>query len=240
LRRSAAVYLAALALLLSACQTGPPNAVGASARTALPTWTLPFSVATSTTAPATRPALAATPEPTPDAPPTTTQPAVEPTVAPTQAPPTLAPTPLSPPRLVIPHLELDTEIEDVGILDGAWDLTQLDKNVGWLTTTGQRPGDELAVVLVGHITTGPGQYGPFAGIGQLTAEHQIIYRWAGQDYVYQMRSQRLADDEDVQALYVPDGGKLLLVTCTSFNYITMRYQRRLILTAEWIGTVASQ
>ncbi len=236
--RTAAALLAALGLLIGACGARPETAAAPPARTALPTWTLPFSLPTTTPAPATQPArvsASATPAAAAEGDLAAT---LEPTTPPTEPPPT--PTPLSPPRLLIPYLKLDRDVEQVGIANGSWDLEHLGDEVGWLTTTGEHPGDDLAVVLVGHVTTAPGKYGPFAGIGQLEYGEEIVYRWAGQDYVYAVRGQSRAGEEDVQRLYVPDGSQLLLVTCSSFDYFSMLYTQRLIITAEWIGTVASQ
>jgi LPXTG-site transpeptidase (sortase) family protein len=241
----AAALITRLALLLAlsglaAAACAPPPASGEPAgRTALPTWTLPFSVPSDTPAPATRAAVqpaSATPGSAAEALPT--QPAAAPTTAPTQ--PVPQPTPASPPRQLIPDQEKDVEIRQVGILSGTWDLEHLGGEVGRLYTTGSHPGDDLAMVLVGHVTTAPGRYGPFAGIGQLAIDSQVVYRWAGQDYVYAVRSMELTGANDVQRLYVPDGGQLLLVTCDNWNFLSGQYQRRLIVTAEWIGTLASQ
>jgi len=234
LSRTAAAFLAALGLLISACGAIPATAASRPARTAVPTWTLPFRLAeTATPAPTTVRAALVSPTPT-----AATR--VEPTALPTEAPPAFSPTPVIPPRLIIPYLKLDRDVEQVGIANGNWDLEHLGDEVGWLATTGEHPGDDLAVVLVGHVTTAPGTYGPFAGIGQLEYGEQIVYRWAGQEYVYEVRGQSRADEADVQRLYVPDGNQLLLVTCSSFDYFSMLYTRRLIITAEWIGTTASQ
>lgn len=234
--RTAAALLAALGLLISACRAVPDTALSRPARTAVPTWTLPFVLEPSTPAPTDPPRVLATP--TAAAAAAITR--LAPTALPTEAPPALSPTPVSPPRLVIPYLKLDRDVERVGIANGTWDLEHLGDEVGWLATTGEHPGDDLAVVLVGHVTTAPGTYGPFAGIGQLVYDEQIVYRWAGHDYVYAVRGQSRADEADVQRLYVPDGNQLLLVTCSSFDYFSMLYTRRLIITAEWIGTTASQ
>jgi len=235
-RRTAAL-LAALGLLAAACGTVPAAAGSEPARTAVPTWTLPFSLETHTPAPPTPlPVSASATPPEPAA----AAPRLEPTTAPTEPPPMPSPTPAEPPRLLIPELKLDRDVTRVGIADGTWDLTGLDDQVGWLSTTGRHPGDNLAVVLVGHVTTGPGQYGPFAGLGTLAYNTELVYRYGGQDYVYAVRGQRRVDLSDVQQLYVPDGRQLLLVTCSDWNYLAALYTQRLIVTAEWIGTVASQ
>jgi LPXTG-site transpeptidase (sortase) family protein len=247
----------ALGLLASACSAAPASSMPA--RTAVPMWTLPFVQETTTPGPSTQPPGGASPTPAgvmaavgDEAALLSTEAAhtpgvvvvdVEPNLLPTESAPTQSPTeptPDSPPRLMIPDLKLDHAVESMGIVDGDWDLAHLGDEVGWLTTTGRHPGDNLAVVLVGHVTTAPGKYGPFAGIGQLPIDAQVIYRWAGQDYVYAVRGMKLTDISDIQQLYVPDGGQLLLVTCYNYNFLSGEYQQRLIVTTEWIGTLASQ
>src|SRR5574341_724758 len=59
---------------------------------------------------------------------------------------------IAPARVIIPSLGVDEAIIPIPIVDGAWDLSQLTTQVGWLISTGERPGEGLAMVLIGHVT----------------------------------------------------------------------------------------
>lgn len=135
-------------------------------------------------------------------------------------------------RLLIPALGVDLEIVTVPVLAGEWDLSVLDNNVGWLKTTGAAPGDALAMVFAGHVTLSTGQTGPFASLwASRLDETEIIYRSGGTDYVYVVKLKTNAGPNDAQRLYVKDGQKILLITCTAWNYLTFQYDSRLIVEA---------
>jgi LPXTG-site transpeptidase (sortase) family protein len=157
-----------------------------------------------------------------------TFPAVLPTVVPT-----------TPPELVIPDLDIDQPIVPVAIQDGIWDLSQLGEQVGWLTTTGQHPEGELAVALVGHVNIALGHPGPFVNLKQLELYDQVIYRANGVDYVYSVQGFEKVEPDAVDQLYVPDGKRLLLVTCSDWSYFWSHYARRLIVTAKLLDSVPS-
>ncbi len=223
---------------------------------------VPLAVSACAAAGLTPPPLSTTAPPHTLAPPTATVPAVAPTAtppilpvaqlveattapslsAPTEAVPTAAPptaTAYVPPRLVIPKLEVDQSIVPVLIADGTWDLDNLDKHVGWLTTTGAEPGDDLAMTLAGHVNISLGNPGPFLDLKRLKAGDQVIYRSGGLDYIYSVLTQTKVKPDAVDELYVADGNKLLLVTCSDWSYFWRHYSQRLIVTTALINTVAS-
>jgi LPXTG-site transpeptidase (sortase) family protein len=168
---------------------------------------------------------------TPDSP---TVPAPTQVSVPTLVPPT--PTPATPPRLVIPALALDQAIVPLPIVDGQWDLTALDQQIGWLATTGEYPGDDLAMAVIGHVTVGIGKAGPFAALRRLQPNDQVIYRSGGTDYLYAVQSQVKLDAGAVSQLYVPDGQQLMLVTCSDWSFLGGEYVRRLLVTTSLVGT----
>jgi LPXTG-site transpeptidase (sortase) family protein len=152
-------------------------------------------------------------------------------------PPTAETTPL--PQLIIPDLDIEQPIVPIPITNGNWDLTNLGEQVGWLTTTGERPEDDLAMALVGHINLARGHSGPFVDLGQLEHLDAVIYRAGGLDYVYAVQGSKKVKPEDVEALYVEDGKQLLLVTCTDWSYFWRAYARRLIVTTKLLRVEAS-
>ena len=221
-------------LLGAACASASPTPPRVAPRTAVPTWTLPFVLPSETPVPT------GTPAPNPTQHPPTLQPPtrVQPTLAePVDPPP--SPTPYVPPRLIVPALDLDRPVVPVLIKDGAWELEALTDDIGWLTTTGEQPGGDLAMTLAGHVNISLGRSGPFLRLGELDPGDQVIYRRLGTDYVYAVVGQETVKPEDVQRLYVQDGEKLLLVTCSSWSYFWGHYALRIIVTTELVSTAPS-
>jgi LPXTG-site transpeptidase (sortase) family protein len=146
----------------------------------------------------------------------------------------------APARVIIPSLEVDEAIISIPIVNGAWDLSQLTTQVGWLTTTGERPGDGLAMVLIGHVTIRTGQSGPFGYLWKLHSGDEVVYRAGGTDYTYSIRDKREVLPEEVSRLYVADGQRLLLITCADWDYLTRTYPKRLIVQAELVRQASAQ
>jgi len=136
------------------------------------------------------------------------------------------------PRLQISSLNIDEPIQIIPIRDGQWDLTDLGAGIGRLTTTGARPGDEWAMVLVGHVHLAGTKRGPFAYLPRLKKNAEVIYQAGGTNYVYRVETISRAAPEDVNRLYLADGSRLLLVTCTDWDATQRIYTNRLIVQAR--------
>ena len=144
-----------------------------------------------------------------------------------------------PSRLIIPALKLDERIVAVPVTQTGWDISRLGLHVGWLESTGVKPGDTYAMALIGHITVSAAQVGPFASLRNLQPLDEVIYRSGGSDYVYAINSIDQVKPDDVGRLFVNKGDHLLLVTCTDWNYITETYDGRLIVDAVLAKRVPS-
>ena len=134
--------------------------------------------------------------------------------------------------LIIPALNLEEPIIRVLVVNGYWDVSGLNTQVGHLQTTGERPGDGLAMTFVGH-TSWPGS-GPFADLIQLRHGEQIIYRWNGYDYIYQIDRMMHVLPTQVGTLYEENGEAIVLATCSGWNPDTSQYDTRLITRATLI------
>lgn len=141
----------------------------------------------------------------------------------------------APARLMIPTIGLDQPILVVPIVDGHWDLTTLGDGVGWLPTTGEHPEDDLAMVLVGHISVTAVERGAFAQLQRLKVGETVTYRAAGVDYVYAIAERTRVAPDDVQKLYVPGGNTLLLLTCTDWDFTRRTYENRLLVRATLVS-----
>jgi LPXTG-site transpeptidase (sortase) family protein len=148
--------------------------------------------------------------------------------------PTEMPQPAEPARLLIPAFNVDAPIVTIPIRNEQWDVSGLEAQVGWLSSTGERPGDKYAMVLVGHITLQNLQRGAFADLERAKAGTQIVYRYAGVEYVYEVKQRGRVPPNDVKALYVPEGSVLLLMTCTDWDGTSKTYANRLLVQAELV------
>lgn len=170
-----------------------------------------------------------------------------PTPAPIQTPePTLEPVyqviEKRPPEgsLVIAGLGVDQPVVPVAVNGVEWDLSGLGAQVGWLQTTGAHPGDDLAMVLIGHITLPPpGGYGPFLNLNSLKEGDEVLYRTEQDTYVYRVEGQEVVSPDQVEQLYRPDGSRLLLVTCTGYNALQRKYDQRLLVEAKLVRVEAA-
>jgi len=158
--------------------------------------------------------------------------------APDDAQPT--PTPASLPYLMIPSIGLAESILPIPVINGNWDLSQLETHVGWLSTTGSHPGDTLAMAFIGHYTISAARQGAFANLWHTQLEDQVIYETGGLDYIYEIASMLTIAPSDVKKLYVNDGRQLLLVTCANWDYLQFRYTNRLIVQAELVRQERAQ
>ncbi|MGQ0605314.1 MAG: sortase [Anaerolineales bacterium] len=138
----------------------------------------------------------------------------------------------APPRLLIPAFNVDEPVIPNPIRDKQWDISGLDKQVGWLTSTGARPGDDFAMVLIGHITVRDYTRGAFADLEAARAGLQVLYQAEGVEYVYEVTQRGRVAPDDVTGLYVPNGNVLLLMTCTDWDGANKTYANRLLVRAE--------
>ncbi|MEM7331203.1 MAG: sortase [Chloroflexota bacterium] len=134
--------------------------------------------------------------------------------------------------LIVPALSLEEPITRVLVRNGRWDISDLNTQVGHLQTTGERPGEGLAMTFVGH-TTWPGD-GPFAHLNQLQHGQQIIYRWNGYDYIYEIDQMLHVLPTQVGTLYEENGDAIVLATCSGWNSEVSQYDTRLVTRAVLI------
>ncbi len=143
----------------------------------------------------------------------------------------------APPELIIPGLDLERSVVTVPITNGEWDLTGLDHNIGWLSSTGSKPNDDFAMVLAAHVTLTANETGPFHKLATLAPGERFTYRWDGVDYIYEMGAKRVVSPDAVRDLYVEDGSKLILVTCTTWDPSLEAYSERVLAEATLVEEV---
>ena len=241
-----AIFGFALSLSLLACARAEVPLMTLTPATTPPVRTLspglaaPAATRKPTVAPLAEPTVPATaplpPQPTDTPPATLEPPAVReeqvvplPPSAPTVA---VAAEEATAPRLIIPALALDQEVVTVPAVNGQWDVSALQQRIGWLETTGQKPGDRLAMVFIAHRTISFSTMGPFAKLWTLHVGEEVTYRADGTDYVYRVKYQMEVEPDEIWRLYMEDKHRLLLVTCAEWDYAAWKYGKRLIVVTE--------
>jgi LPXTG-site transpeptidase (sortase) family protein len=134
-------------------------------------------------------------------------------------------------RLLIPALNVNEKVVIVPITNGEWDISRLSGNIGWLEATGDKPDGDLAMSFIGHVTVSSVQKGPFADLSKLKPLTEIIYRDGGVDFVYAIETLIQAKPNETSKLFQRKQDHILLVTCTDFNFLTEKYDGRLIVDA---------
>jgi len=141
---------------------------------------------------------------------------------------------LGPVWLYIPKLGVESNIIGVPQVNGTWDVSWLNNDIGWLQGTAF-PSLSGNSVLTSHYFNSYGAAGPFRYLAQLAVGDQIIVRAYRVNYVYQVRSLQQVDPANVTAmLRHEDKPWLTLVTCTDY-LANNDFKYRLIVRAEFVG-----
>jgi LPXTG-site transpeptidase (sortase) family protein len=90
------------------------------------------------------------------------------------------------------------------------------------------------MAFIGHFTVAGARPGPLADIWDTRPGDEIIYRANGTDFVYAIEGRKTVGPNDVEELYLTDGERLLLVTCTNWDFLNWAYSDRLIVQAALV------
>jgi LPXTG-site transpeptidase (sortase) family protein len=138
-------------------------------------------------------------------------------------------------KLVIPSLKVNIPVVGVPKVNGTWDVSWLWNSAGYLngsafpTTSGNS-------VITGHVYLPTGLPGPFVNIGSLTWGDQIIVYYAGQQYVYSVRTVQILEPDDVNTVMKhQEDPWITLLTCRSYDEKTDSYRLRVAVSAVLIA-----
>jgi LPXTG-site transpeptidase (sortase) family protein len=139
--------------------------------------------------------------------------------------------------LRIPALSVARSIVEIPLQNGRWDVSQLGSQVGWLSGTGTHPGDDQAMVFVGHMTfptSAALEQGAFANLQYATLGTEVVYHWGDHDLVYEVTEISRIDPADIEQVYLADGNSILLLTCTDWDGNGRVYANRLLVKASLV------
>jgi sortase A len=134
----------------------------------------------------------------------------------------LAPQALQPERLQIPALELDTNVKEVFVHDGVWEVA--DYAAGYMHGTAL-PGEPGTMALAGHAGM---RGGVFRSLGNLQPRDDILVDAAGWRYRYRVRESFSVRPTQTEVLAPATTPVLVLITCTNWD------TERLIVMADLI------
>ena len=91
------------------------------------------------------------------------------------------------------------------------------------------------MAVIAHVTLPPfGSPGPFVHLYQLSIDDTILYQTATTTYIYKVTHEQVIPPDFTEPVYLQDGSKLLLLTCTNWNASERKYDHRLLIEASLV------
>jgi len=132
-------------------------------------------------------------------------------------------------RLLIPAIDLDTELVTAPRLGLSWDVSGFTSEVAHLDGTAF-PGTQGNSVIAGHIRTREG-LSPFTNLTDLQPGDVVIAEGDGVQYIYTVEWARTAVPGESALLASGDASELTLITCGSWSTRDWAYLERFVVRA---------
>ena len=136
--------------------------------------------------------------------------------------------------LEVPSLSVKMPIVGVPKKDGAWDVTWLGEQAGWLEGTAF-PSWSGNSLLTGHVYLANGLPGPFVNLNSLKFGDKIIVHAYDQKYVFEVQSDQIVEPSDTSAFKHEEKSWLTLITCKEYDAKTNTYKKRVVVHAVLIN-----
>jgi len=133
----------------------------------------------------------------------------------------------------IPVLKVNTSIVGVESKKGSWDVSWLQKQVGWLNGTAY-PTWKGNSVLTAHVVNADGKPGVFYRLKSLGLGEYIFVESAGYRYTYKVVSKDVVQPNDVSVMKHADKSFLTLITCDTYDEQTATYLHRVAIGAALV------
>jgi LPXTG-site transpeptidase (sortase) family protein len=132
--------------------------------------------------------------------------------------------------LEIPRLGIKIPIVGVPFKDGAWNVSWLGKQAGWLEGSAF-PSWSGNSVLTSHVYLSNGLPGPFVNLSELKFGDRIIVHAYGQKYIFEVQSNLVVAANDGTVFRHEEKAWLTLVTCKEYDATTKLYKKRVVVRA---------
>jgi LPXTG-site transpeptidase (sortase) family protein len=130
-------------------------------------------------------------------------------------------------RLTIPKQNIDLPIVGVPLGKTGWDLTWLNKQIGYLEGTAY-PTWDGNTGLTAHVYNADGTPGPFVNLHLLRYGDQVKIYAFGQIYTYEVRSVSKVAPNDLSSLSHTDRSTMTLITCQGYDVSKNTYNWRVV------------
>ena len=132
--------------------------------------------------------------------------------------------------LEIPRLGVKIPIVGVPLKDGAWNVSWLGKQAGWLEGSAF-PSWSGNSVLTSHVYLSNGLPGPFVNLSKLKFGDKVIVHAYGQQYIFEVQTTVVVASNDGTVFKHEEKSWLTLVTCKEYDAKTKLYKKRVVVRA---------
>jgi LPXTG-site transpeptidase (sortase) family protein len=134
----------------------------------------------------------------------------------------------------VPSLGINLPIVGVPLKNGAWDVSWLGNQAGWLNGSAF-PTWSGNSVLTSHVYGSNGLPGPFVNLNTLKYGDKIVVHAYGQKYTYEVRTNTVVDPNNASVFAHEDKAWLTLVTCKEYDEKTNTYGKRVVVRAVLVA-----
>ena len=141
--------------------------------------------------------------------------------------------------LEIPSLGIKLPVVGVPKKNGAWDVTWLANQAGWLEGSAF-PSWNGNSVLTSHVYLSNGLPGPFVNLNKLKYGDRIIVHAYGEKYIFEVRTNQVVEPNDTTVWKHEEKPWLTLVTCKEYDEKTQTYKKRVAVRAVLVKVEADK
>jgi LPXTG-site transpeptidase (sortase) family protein len=141
-------------------------------------------------------------------------------------------------RLVIPSLNIDAPVVEVPLVDGRWDVSIIEHEIGHLEGTA-RVGQKGNMVLAGHVTLRSGG-GPFLHLYKLQPGDIAVVYAGSERFEYRVMDKKQVSPEDLSVVQPSLEPTLSLLTCSEWDAESRTYRQRFVVTASLASETISR
>jgi LPXTG-site transpeptidase (sortase) family protein len=138
--------------------------------------------------------------------------------------------------LEIPSLGVKIPIVGVPKKNGAWDVSWLGNQAGWLEGSAF-PSWNGNSILTSHVYASNGLPGPFVNLSKLKYGDQVVVHAYGQKYIFAIQSNQVVSANDTSAFRHEEKPWLTLITCKEYDEKTNSYKSRVIVRAVLVNVL---
>ena len=132
--------------------------------------------------------------------------------------------------LEAPSLGIKIPVVGVPLRNGAWNVSWLGSQAGWLEGSAF-PSWSGNSVLTSHVYLSNGLPGPFVNLSKLKFGDKIIVHAYGQKYIFEVQSNVVVASNDGTVFKHEENPWLTLVTCKEYDAKTRLYKKRVVVRA---------